>query len=398
MQGVNHAGRRARKAACPLFALVLLAWLPAATVAAQPLRIGTSGDYAPFSTVDANGARQGFDIELATRLARDLGRQPTFVAFRWPELSEALVAGRFDVACSGVTIRPERQLAGRFTRPYVSSGATALVRKTDRPLYASAADLDRDSVRIVVNRGGHLEAVTRARFPRARIDAVDDNTSLPARVLRGDADALVTDTIEARPLLAAADALVALPPFTWDRKALLIRRNQLQLHAAVDRWLAEREADGWLNQLRRQWLGADAEISVPRARIEAVVALVDQRLRLMPLVAAAKRRRGRAVEDRAREQEVLAGARAMSVQAGLDADRVAALFAALIDAAKMVQRSAPAVEPTADLDQLRLLLGDIGERLVTEVASARVILADPQHRAELEEGVGRIDAPGLDAS
>src|SRR4051812_11400774 len=47
-------------AAVPLAAAAPVAW-----------RVGTTGDYAPFSSRDASGKLQGFDIELASELASD---------------------------------------------------------------------------------------------------------------------------------------------------------------------------------------------------------------------------------------------------------------------------------------------------------------------------------------
>jgi cyclohexadienyl dehydratase len=80
------------------------------------LRVGTSGDYAPFSERDASApdGLAGFDVELVRRFAAERGVRPVWVRFRWPELAGDLRAGRFDVAVGGVTVRPERIALGRF--------------------------------------------------------------------------------------------------------------------------------------------------------------------------------------------------------------------------------------------------------------------------------------------
>ena len=51
------------------------------------------------------------------------------VRFRWPELTSDLIAGRFDLAMGGVTMRPERAVAGSFTRPVAVAGAVVLARE-----------------------------------------------------------------------------------------------------------------------------------------------------------------------------------------------------------------------------------------------------------------------------
>ena len=95
------------------------------------LRVGTSGDYAPFSSGDG-GSRAGFDIAVARAYAEERGLGLEFVRFRWPDLVRDLAAGRFDVAMSGVTVQPRRSLAGRFSVPVVESGAVLLMRESGR--------------------------------------------------------------------------------------------------------------------------------------------------------------------------------------------------------------------------------------------------------------------------
>jgi cyclohexadienyl dehydratase len=72
------------------------------------LRVGVSGDYQPFSVCPEHLTDcRGFDIDVAKRVATDLGVRLELVRFRWPELRTDLAAGKFDVAMSGVTLRPD---------------------------------------------------------------------------------------------------------------------------------------------------------------------------------------------------------------------------------------------------------------------------------------------------
>ena len=73
-----------------------------------------------------------------------------WVPLRWATLERDFAAGRFDVVMSGVTVRPERSLAGRFSVPAATSGAVALARE--------ASALERAGVRIAVNAAGTWSA------------------------------------------------------------------------------------------------------------------------------------------------------------------------------------------------------------------------------------------------
>ena len=119
----------ARAPACAALAVLALALGCAARPAAAPeLRVGTSGDYAPFS-VDEGGALSGFDVAVARAFADDAGLALRFERFAWPALARDVAAARFTVAMSGVTVRPERSVVGRFSVPVARSGAVVLARR-----------------------------------------------------------------------------------------------------------------------------------------------------------------------------------------------------------------------------------------------------------------------------
>jgi cyclohexadienyl dehydratase len=292
------------------------------------------------------------------------------------------------VAMSGVTVRPERAVAGRFSLPVAEGGAVVLVRQPN-----SATDLDaldRHRTRLGVNAGGHLERVTRARFKRATLVFIPDNSAVLAALLDWSVDAVVTDTFEA-PLWSGDDEEFTLfGPFTRDRKAYLVRADRPGLAADLDAWLLAREADGSLPELRRQHLGA-AHARAVATPLASLLAASDERLALMPLVAAAKRRAVLPLEDPAQEAKVLeaavvAVAEASQRTAGTTPSEAAvrAFLRAQIEAAKQVQLASgrdPGYEPPERLpdleSELRPALLRIGQRI------AALLLALP---------------PGLDAS
>lgn len=338
---------------------------PTAPVAPAPsvLRVATSGDYAPFS-IESNGVAGGMDIEVAERLGRDLGMRVELVHVAWPDLTAATRRSDFDIAMGGVTMRPDRVLVGRYTRPYATVGAVGLIRAADTARFPALDALDRPGVRIAVNAGGHLENLARARFPRAQITAVPDNRAVLPRLREGTADAVVTDTAEWRAWQGSD--LRVLGPFSLDHKAYLLPADREALAAQLDAWIVAREADGWLDGERVRWLGADASVDPAAAGRESVAALIRLRLDLMPAVAGAKRAAGLPIEDRAQEARVIERVRALSS----NPDRTAAVYDQLIEMAKAVQRAAPAPAGAIPLSELRDAIGRIDVALVRALDSA----------------------------
>jgi cyclohexadienyl dehydratase len=375
------------RALLALVTALALAFAAAGAGAQVPraFRVGTSGDYPPFSVAaeDGKGSLEGFDIAVARAYAQERGLAIEFVRFSWPKLTTGLARGRFDVAMSGVTVRPERSAVGRFTVTVVETGAVLIVRQPER--WAQLEDLDRQDIRIGVNAGGHLERVALARFPRATLVAIRDNRAVRRALIEANIHAAVSDSLEAPIWLRGTEGLAVFGPFTKDRKAYLVSEDRPGLAADLDAWLLARERDGTLAGLRREYLGEAAAppVATPLA---SLLAAIDERLALMPMIGAAKRRSGLPLEVPEREEAVLdaavASARSAATRTGAARPperAVRVLFRAQMEAAKEVQWNAvrdpafSAPEPLPDLDaSLRPAVLRIGERI------AQLLLALPQ--------------------
>src|SRR5688572_29082277 len=267
------------------------------------LRAGTSGDYPPLS--QWSGERpEGFAPALLEAFARAEKLDVTWTRFRWPELATDLRAKKFDLAADGITVRTERSIAGRFSIPLAKGGAILLLRK---PAWAARdADLkalDRKELRIAVNRGGHLERVTRSLFVSATINAIPDNGAVREALARGDADAAMTNTFEAPRWASGLEGIERVGPLTHDVTAFFTSVEQSNVADRLDAWLLEEEESGRLGALRTKWLGGGEATALP---VSALLAATAERLALMPFVAAAKNRTGSAIEDASQEERVLA--------------------------------------------------------------------------------------------
>lgn len=376
------------------------------------LFVGTSGDYAPFSVREqaeagSGGGFGGFDPAVARAYAADRGWQVRFVPFEWPDLLTDLEAGRFEVAMSGVTVRPERSIAGRFSQPVARSGAVVLTRvRPGERAPRSLAQVDIRGLSIGVNAGGHLEGVARQHFTRATIVAIEDNLGVRDRLLSGEFDTVVTDTQEAPHWKRAAGDLVQIGPFTHDRKAYLVRSDLPELSRDLDRWLLENERSGRLGLLRGEHLGSEEREPEVGWEMDALLASIDERLALMPWVAEAKRRSEIPIEAPEREQKVADAAVAAALDAAQEmdlpaprADSLRRLFQAQFEAAKQIQRDTLAEPPQpevgeADLEhELRPALIRIGDRIATLAVAKGSLVRD---QAIIRATVNALAARGLD--
>lgn len=210
------------------------------------LRVGTTGDYKPFSFRAPDGSYSGADIDMAGRLAMRLGVRVVFVPTSWGHMMDDFTAGRFDIAMGGVTNLPARAAKGAFAHTVYVDGKRPIVRCADRDRFISVAAINRPDVHAVVNPGASNEEFAHAQFPRAQLTVHADNATVFDEIVAGRADVMVTDGIEVdhqafihKELCPAAVAA----PFTHLEKAYWLQPDP-DLLAVVNIWLDSEIASG----------------------------------------------------------------------------------------------------------------------------------------------------------
>lgn len=211
-----------------------------AVLAAKVLRVGTTGDYRPFSYLNPETKQfEGIDIDMARALGKALGVEVQFVQTAWKNLMPDLLADKFDIAMGGVSISLERQKKALFTIPFMVDGKTPVARCADQAKYQTLAEIDRPNVKVVVNPGGTNEKFDRANLKQARIIVYPDNKTIWKEILDGRADLMITDAIETRLWQKDHPGLCAIhpeKPFNFSEKGYLLPRDMIW-KSFVDQWL-----------------------------------------------------------------------------------------------------------------------------------------------------------------
>ena len=88
------------------------------TAQAQDLRIAFDIPYEPFEYRDDNGELTGFEVELATAMCEELQANCEFVIQAWDGMIPGLLARKFDLIMSSMSITPERAERVLFSEPY----------------------------------------------------------------------------------------------------------------------------------------------------------------------------------------------------------------------------------------------------------------------------------------
>ncbi|MBI1775203.1 MAG: transporter substrate-binding domain-containing protein [Proteobacteria bacterium] len=226
-------------------------------IAAKTLRVGTTGDYRPFSFLNpSTKGFEGIDIELARSLAKSLGVEAEFVQTAWPNLMSDFQANKFDMAIGGVSVTLDRARVGLFSIPIMVDGKTPIARCADKERFQSLIGIDRPDVRAIVNPGGTNERFARANLIQAQLSVFPDNVTIFQQIVDGKADVMITDASETRLQQKLHPELCAIhpeQPFTFAEKAVWLQRDAY-LKAYVDQWLNLVLHDGTYAAITKAWL------------------------------------------------------------------------------------------------------------------------------------------------
>ena len=227
------------------------------------IRIGTTGDYIPMSYLNpATGEYEGIDAELSKIIANSLGVAIEYVPTTWPTLAADMQAEKFDIALCGISRNLARAKSMAMSDAYGEGlfGKTILCRKADAKKFKSVADLNKPEVRIMINPGGTNEKFAHAKLPNATLIVHEENADIPIQIAEGNADIMITETVEAvswvkrEPRLAAP---LVDKPFEGTRHScgILLAKGDQEFLNYMNFVLAELRMDGRLEQLEIKYLG-----------------------------------------------------------------------------------------------------------------------------------------------
>ncbi|NPA87373.1 transporter substrate-binding domain-containing protein [Caminibacter pacificus] len=156
------------------------------------LRVCLEPGYVPFEMRDKHGRIIGFDVDIAKKMAKDMGVKLKLVPTAWDGIISALMTNKCDIIISGMTITQKRNLKVAFSDPYFLVGQTLLVNKKHSNV-KSYKDLDKPGIVITTKLGTTGEIAARKLFKHATIKTFDSESAAVQEVLNNRADAFIYD-------------------------------------------------------------------------------------------------------------------------------------------------------------------------------------------------------------
>jgi cystine transport system substrate-binding protein len=220
------------------------------------ITVGTEGTYRPFTFHEGgNGDLTGYDVEVMRAVADKLGVDVKFEETQWDAIFAGLKAGRFDAIANQVSITPERQADFDFSTPYTISPGVIVVEDGNDDI-SSFADLEGKTTAQSLSSNWYKLAKDNG----AKVEPVEGWAQSVALLKQGRVDATVNDRLTFLDYQKTeGDTGLKIAAQTDDvaRNAIAFRKGSDDLVKAVDKALADLEADGTLTKISEKYFGAD---------------------------------------------------------------------------------------------------------------------------------------------
>lgn len=220
------------------------------------LKVGTTGDWNPMSVRDpATNTYKGYDVDVMTQLAEDLGVELEFVPTDWKTLVNGVVAGNYHMTGSA-SISPARLKAAGYSDSYISVEIYPFTTEDKIDRFSGWDSINQPDVKVATTLGTTFEKNVRDWFPNAEITVVEAPARGFQEVLSARSDVFVTSNIEGSTLLTKFPNLRQIEtegPRAPTPIAMLLPQDDQVWINYVNSWIELKKAQGFFDATAEKW-------------------------------------------------------------------------------------------------------------------------------------------------
>lgn len=219
------------------------------------LKVGMD-TFVPWAMKDKTGKLVGFEIDVATRLAEDMGVKVEFVPTKWSGIIPALITGKFDVIIGGMGILPKRNLKVNFSIPYDYTGMSMVAHKEKAKGLSSLADFNRPGIILAAKLGATSAIAAQKYMPQAELRQFDSEAQVYQELLNGRVHAAVGSAPTPAFYAVEYPDKLFMPldgNFTKEPIGFALRKGDFDTLNFFNNWIRLVTAEGWLQERKHYW-------------------------------------------------------------------------------------------------------------------------------------------------
>lgn len=219
------------------------------------IRFGVA-EFVPWTMRSKSGELIGFEIDVAKKIAADMGVKPEFKVYVWGDIIPALQRGDVDVVAGGMAITPGRALQVNFSRPLAEDGVGLATNTAMTRQIKTLEELNDPDIVIATVDGTLALNVSQTLFDRASVKSYPAAAAAEKEVIEGRAHAYLASLAEAKFLALKHSGKIDLPiaePLIASNEALAIKKGEQELLNFLNAWVTARQADRWVETTHDYW-------------------------------------------------------------------------------------------------------------------------------------------------
>lgn len=217
--------------------------------------VGVTLDAKPFGFKNSAGQPDGFDIDIAKRIAKELlGSEKAieFVEINSYDSILTVATGKVDFLIAATTITPQRQILVNFSEPYFTSNQAILVPNNSK--IEKIKDLN--NRKVIVKLNSTSEKTPKKYAPTAILIGYKTRLEAFQAFKNGKGDAIISDNTLLHGFLMDNKGYKILPFKLSVEPYGIAMQNTPEakdLKSNIDAVISQMKADGTISKLKTKW-------------------------------------------------------------------------------------------------------------------------------------------------
>ncbi|HSF47939.1 MAG TPA: transporter substrate-binding domain-containing protein [Burkholderiales bacterium] len=218
------------------------------------IKIAVSKDFPPFGSTGSGGNLEGYDVDVANLIAKELGVKLELVPVASNDRLSLLLTKRVHLVVAGLGVSAERAKAIAFSSPYAPffstiAGAANIKAKSLADLQGKKIAVTRDTLEDRELSRSAPKGVEIVRFP--------DNQATIQAFLSGQTDVIATGNVVAAAIAKSNPDKKIESKFVIRQSpaSIGVRRGDSELLHWVNVFVYDKKLSGELDRLAQKWFG-----------------------------------------------------------------------------------------------------------------------------------------------
>lgn len=217
------------------------------------IRVGSETTFPPFEFTEGD-KYVGFDLDLASAVAKQMGSKMEFRSLDFDALIPAVQSGQIDLIAAGFSANPEREKQVAFSDVYFDQNGFVIIVNKDNDTIKDWADLEGKKAGAQVG----TESVKLIKEAKGEVKQLDSNSQAFMELRAKTLDAFVLDQPVAMYYLKQGgdkDLKIVGTPKPGVGFVMAMKKENKELQAAVNKALKELKANGEYDKIFEKWFG-----------------------------------------------------------------------------------------------------------------------------------------------